>query len=96
MTMRVLVTGHRGYIGSALVPLLLDAGYEVEGLDSDLYRRCTFGSLPESFRTLPAIAKDIRDVAPGDLEGFDAVLHLAGLSNDPLGEGSRIEPSHAP
>ena len=86
--MRVLVTGHLGYIGTVLVPLLLDAGHEVVGLDSDLYERCTFGSPP----AVPAIADvesircDIRDVGPEQLHGFDAVLHLAALSNDPLGD----------
>jgi nucleoside-diphosphate-sugar epimerase len=80
--MRVLVTGHKGYIGTILTPMLNRDGYEVVGLDSDLYRRCTFGEgLPE----VPEILKDIRDIQPKDLEGFDAVLHLAALSNDPLG-----------
>lgn len=81
--MRVLVTGHLGYIGTVLTPMLLRGGYEVVGLDSDLYRSCTFGAgLPR----VPAISKDIRDVTRADLEGFDAILHLAGLSNDPLGD----------
>lgn len=86
--MRVLVTGHLGYIGTVLVPLLLDAGHEVVGLDSDLYERCTFGEPP----AVPAIADvewircDVRDVEPERLRGFDAVLHLAALSNDPLGD----------
>jgi len=66
-----------------LVPLLLSAGHEVVGLDSNLFERCTFTSLPHS---IPNIAKDIRDVELSDLDGFDAVLHLAGLSNDPLGD----------
>jgi len=62
--------------------MLLAAGHEVVGLDSDLYERSTFGDgIPE----IPEIRKDIRDIELGDLEGFDAVLHLAGLSNDPLG-----------
>lgn len=86
--MRVLVTGHLGYIGTVLTPMLLDAGHEVVGLDSDLYERCTFGEPP----AVPAIADvewirtDVRDVAPEQLKGFDAVLHLAALSNDPLGD----------
>ena len=81
--MRVLVTGSQGYIGTVLVPMLLDLGYDVVGLDSDLYENCTFGGgLPE----IPVIRKDIRDVEGPDVEGFDAVLHLAGLSNDPLGD----------
>jgi nucleoside-diphosphate-sugar epimerase len=80
--MRVLVTGHKGYIGTILVPMLLAAGHETVGFDSDLYERSTFG---EGIAKIPEIRKDIRDVEKSDLEGFDAVLHLAGLSNDPLG-----------
>jgi nucleoside-diphosphate-sugar epimerase len=81
--MRVLVTGHKGYIGSVLVPFLQRAGHEVAGLDSDFYESCTFGgSLPN----VREIRKDIRDVGRRDLEGFDAVAHLAALSNDPLGD----------
>ncbi len=80
--MRVLVTGHLGYIGTILTPMLTGEGHNVVGLDSDLYRRCTFGvDAPE----VPEIIKDIRDVKPADLEGFDAIIHLAALSNDPLG-----------
>ncbi len=80
--MRVLVTGHLGYIGVVLVPMLLERGYEVVGLDSDLFADSTFGDLSSP---VPTIKKDVRDVQAADLEGFDAVLHLAGLSNDPLG-----------
>ena len=80
--MRVLVTGHKGYIGTILVPMLLAAGHEVSGLDSDLYRGSTFG---DSMPAIPEVEKDVRDVTAKDLQGFDAVLHLAGLSNDPLG-----------
>src|SRR5713226_4250523 len=80
--MRVLLTGHRGYIGAVMAPMLASAGHTVVGLDSDLFRHCTFGDEPASF---PSIQKDIRDLELGDLEGFDAVIHLAGLSNDPLG-----------
>ena len=80
--MRVLVTGHKGYIGTALTPLLVAIGHDVVGLDSDLYERCTFGDeLPK----VAEVRKDIRDINPVDLEGFDAVIHLAALSNDPLG-----------
>src|ERR1700742_3001721 len=82
--MRVLVTGHLGYIGTVLTPMLLKAGHEVTGLDSDLYSRCTYQPAGE-FLNVPAIRKDVRDVEAADLQGFDAVLHLAALSNDPLG-----------
>lgn len=80
--MRVLVTGNRGYIGTVLVPMLLDRGHEVRGLDTDLYRRSSFGPQPHS---VPTIEKDIRDVEANDLKNVDAVIHLAALSNDPLG-----------
>ncbi|MEE4382491.1 MAG: NAD(P)-dependent oxidoreductase [Pseudomonadales bacterium] len=81
--MRVLVTGHKGYIGAVLTPMLVERGFDVTGLDSDLFRECTFhGTLAE----VPELAKDARDVTREDLEGFDAVIHLAGLSNDPLGD----------
>jgi nucleoside-diphosphate-sugar epimerase len=78
----VLLTGHLGYIGTALTPMLLAAGHEVVGLDSDLYSRCTFC---DGISPVPTIAKDLRDIVPADVRGFDAVLHLAALSNDPLG-----------
>ena len=81
--MRVLVTGHKGYIGTVMVPMLLKEGHEVVGLDSDLYVRCNFGEVTEE---VPHIKKDIRDIELSDVEGFDAVIHLAGLSNDPLGD----------
>jgi len=80
--MRVLVTGHLGYIGSVMVPFFTSEGHDVVGLDSDLYRSCTFGDKPVE---VPNICRDIRDVKIDDLKGFDAVCHLAGLSNDPLG-----------
>ena len=83
--MRVLVTGHLGYIGTVLVPALVDAGHEVVGLDSDLYRACTFGD-PAAIRPVPELIMDLRDVTVDDLDGFDAVIHLAALSNDPLGD----------
>lgn len=82
--MRVLVTGHLGYIGTVLTPMLVRAGHEVIGLDSDLYARCTFSPGGEIFQ-VPAIVKDTRDVEITDLDGIDAVVHLAALSNDPLG-----------
>jgi nucleoside-diphosphate-sugar epimerase len=80
--MRVLITGHHGYIGSVMVGVLMRAGHDVTGLDTDLYESCPFGDPPAS---VPSIRKDVRDVTVGDLSGFDAVIHLAALSNDPLG-----------
>jgi nucleoside-diphosphate-sugar epimerase len=81
--MKVLVTGSHGYIGTVLTPMLMNEGHDVVGLDSDLYRRCTFG---EAVPNVPYIQKDIRDIKSDDLKGFNAVCHLAGLSNDPLGD----------
>ena len=81
--MRILLTGNRGYIGTVMAPLLAEAGHEVTGLDTDFYAACTFlGSVPE----IPTLRRDLREAAPADLEGFDAVIHLAALSNDPLGD----------
>ena len=81
--MRVLVTGHNGYIGTVLVPMLWERGHEVVGLDTNYFESCLFtGALPE----VETIEKDIRDVEAADVAGFDAVIHLAGLSNDPLGD----------
>ena len=82
--MRVLVTGHLGYIGTILTPMLIKAGHEVVGLDSDLYSRCTYSAGGELCK-VSTINKDTRDVAASDLAGFDGILHLAALSNDPLG-----------
>lgn len=81
--MRVLVTGHDGYIGTVLVPLFQAAGHEVVGFDSHLFAGCVFG---EDVAPIETIRKDIRDVEVGDLKGIDAVVHLAGISNDPLGD----------
>ena len=81
--MRVLVTGHDGYIGTVLVPLFQNAGHEVVGLDSGLFSDCVFG---QDVPAVTAQKKDIRDVTVEDLEGFDAVVHLAAISNDPLGD----------
>jgi nucleoside-diphosphate-sugar epimerase len=80
--MKVLLTGHSGYIGAVAAPMLLSAGYEVAGLDTDLFAGCDFGQKPQE---IPAIKKDLRELSTDDLRGFDAVIHLAALSNDPLG-----------
>src|SRR5258705_6782974 len=82
--MLVLVTGHLGYIGTVLTPMLVKAGHKVTGLDSDLYSRCTYAAGGEICE-VATIRKDVRDVEAADLAGFDAVIHLAALSNDPLG-----------
>ncbi len=82
--MRVLVTGHRGYVGTVLTPMLLQAGHEVVGLDSDLYARCTF-SQGGPLSDVATICKDTRDVELTDFHGIDGIVHLAALSNDPLG-----------
>ena len=81
--MKVLVTGHEGYIGCVLVPLFQSAGHEVVGLDNGLFRGCDFDPPVLDCET---ITLDIRDVEPEHLTGFDAVVHLAGISNDPLGD----------
>ena len=80
--MRVLVTGHLGYIGTVMVPMLLKAGHHVIGLDSNLYENCTFAA-GGSFAMVPHIRKDVRDATRDDFKGIDAVIHLAALSNDP-------------
>lgn len=81
--MRVIVTGSKGYIGAVMVPILEAAGHEVIGLDTDYYRNCTFGQWNQK---TPTVFKDLREIEPEDLKGFDAVIHLAALSNDPLGD----------
>jgi len=81
--LRALVTGHNGYIGSVLVPMLERAGHEVVGLDSDLFAACTFGQEPPAVESWCA---DVRDVEAEDLVGFDAVIHLAAVCNDPVGD----------
>jgi nucleoside-diphosphate-sugar epimerase len=80
--MRVLLTGHDGYIGAVMAPRLTAAGHEVVGLDSHLFRGCDFGEFAPRLRVLD---RDVRDIEARDLEGFDAVIHLAAISNDPLG-----------
>nr|WP_279671467.1 SDR family oxidoreductase [Flexivirga meconopsidis] len=77
-----MLTGNLGYLGSVMSPMLQDAGHEVVGLDTGLFRDCVLGPPPRDSQTL---AIDLRDVTAADLEGFDAVIHLAALSNDPLG-----------
>ncbi len=79
--MKVLVTGHQGYIGSVLAPMFQAAGHDVVGLDNGLFADCTFGT---DASRVPTIDADIRDVTADQLRGFDAVVHLAALSNDPL------------
>lgn len=81
--MRVLVTGHLGFIGAVMAPLVQKAGHEVTGLDIGLYDGCDFGRAPEPVREIQA---DLRDVDGSLLRGFDAIIHLAALSNDPLGD----------
>ncbi|MBK8988794.1 MAG: SDR family oxidoreductase [Chloroflexi bacterium] len=82
--MRVLVTGHNGYVGTVMMPMLIAANHDVVGLDTNLYEGSTFGE--DTQRNYPEINKDVRDIQMADLEGFDAIIHLAGLSNDPLGD----------
>jgi nucleoside-diphosphate-sugar epimerase len=84
--MRVLLTGHRGYIGSVMAPDFVERGYEVVGLDTGYFADCT---LFADEAPLATIRRDIRDLEPQDLDGFDAVVHLAALSNDPIGNLNR-------
>lgn len=81
--MRVLLTGNEGYLGTVMADALLSAGHDVVGLDSGLYAECVLGPLPAAPKT---IHRDIRDVGLGTLAGFDAVIHLAALSGDALGD----------
>jgi nucleoside-diphosphate-sugar epimerase len=80
--LRVLVTGHNGYVGSVLVPMLERAGHDVVGLDSDLFEPCLFG---EAGQPVESLQRDVRDVESEDFAGFDAVVHLAAVCNDPVG-----------
>jgi nucleoside-diphosphate-sugar epimerase len=81
--MRILLTGDKGYIGAVMVPMLIQEGHTVTGLDSDWFEHSAFSPL---LKNIPSRKKDLRDLEVSDLEGFDAVVHLAGLSNDPLGD----------
>src|SRR5262245_1204291 len=81
--MRVLVTGHTGYIGAVLIPMLLEAKHEVIGFDTGFFAGCDFNG---GLASVPTMRKDLRDVTATDLNGFDAVIHLAALSNDPLSD----------
>jgi nucleoside-diphosphate-sugar epimerase len=81
--LRVLVTGHNGYIGSVLVPMLQEAGHEVVGLDIDLFAACVIGEVRAA---AVSVQRDVRDVEADDFVGFDAVIHLAAVCNDPLGD----------
>jgi nucleoside-diphosphate-sugar epimerase len=83
---KVLLTGHHGYIGSVCGPLLAEAGHDVVGLDTLFYRDCDLASAPG--RSTAELLLDVRDIRPEQLEGFDAVVHLAALSNDPIGDFS--------
>ena len=81
--MHILVTGNNGYIGTILTEMLIQKGYSVTGLDVNYFSSCILEPANHDFRQ---IIKDIRAVDNNDVAGFDAVIHLAGLSNDPLGE----------
>jgi nucleoside-diphosphate-sugar epimerase len=81
--MKILLTGHKGYIGAVAGPILHSAGHEVVGLDTDLFAGCDFGN---EVPPIPEVRKDLRDLERKDLDGFDAVVHFAALSNDPLGD----------
>lgn len=80
--MRVLLTGHEGYIGTVLADRLHDHGHEVVGLDTGYFADCVLGPVPDP---IPTLRLDLRDVTPEPLAGFDAVMHLAAICNDPIG-----------
>jgi nucleoside-diphosphate-sugar epimerase len=79
---RILLTGHAGYIGSVMTPMLLERGFDVVGLDVAYFDGC---DLVPARATIDVIPGDLRDVTAADLRGFDAIIHLAALSNDPIG-----------
>ena len=84
--MKILLTGHHGFIGSVCGPLLAEGGHDVVGLDTLFYRDCDLSSAPAP--STAQLLLDVRDVQPAQLVGFDAVVHLAALSNDPIGDFS--------
>ncbi|MBK5222598.1 MAG: SDR family oxidoreductase [Acidimicrobiia bacterium] len=81
--MKLLITGHLGYIGVEMVSVLTERGHDVVGLDTGFYEGCDFAARPDD---VPSLRVDLRDITPAHVEGYDAVLHLAALSNDPLGD----------
>ena len=81
--MKILVTGDKGYIGSVLTQKLLAKGYDVKGIDIGFYNECILTKVDEDYEK---VIKDIRDIRVEDLKGIDSIIHLAALSNDPLGE----------
>jgi nucleoside-diphosphate-sugar epimerase len=82
--MKILVTGTEGYLGSLLPPLLIERGHEVIGLDTGFYK---VGWLYNPSGVTPkTLNKDIRNITPDDLEGIEAIVHMAELSNDPAGQ----------
>jgi nucleoside-diphosphate-sugar epimerase len=85
--LRILLTGHDGYIGAIMTRVFQDAGHEVVGLDSSYFAEAALGGDLDPIETIKA---DLRDVTPAHLDGFDAIAHLAALSNDPLGD---LDPS---
>lgn len=90
--MKVLVTGHHGYIGSVAGPMLVEAGHDVTGLDTFFYEGCDL--VPDTVE-IPALRMDLREVTPETLEGFEGIVHFAALSNDPLGSSTRSSPGRS-